>query len=265
MKKLKENKQYIIVGLIIFIILIIGFFASDNQDLSVSKKTTTKTTSTTKTTTTKRIEDIDENEEEILLTAEEYIWKKCEDLNQCVEFDEQKAEKILFKYILSNGNLMTNINEDIKNEVVVETIKGKIGVCQDYFPELYNHEEDIYCGENDKVEIIEYDTLLKKKKELFGEDSKLDKNTFSYGNCGHFKYIENIDSFVFSGYQGCGTSYSLNHGVIVSFENVNELYIVAYDAVAAEGDLITGVIKIGYTFKIQDGNYYLIDVTELKG
>ena len=42
MKKLKENKQYIIVGLIIFIILIIGFFASDNQDLSVSKKTTTK-------------------------------------------------------------------------------------------------------------------------------------------------------------------------------------------------------------------------------
>lgn len=78
------------------------------------------------------------------------------------------------KYRHDTSNmLMEKLSEDMKNDIAIAKINGKKALCQDCF--------DInksICNENDTIKIVSYNELLKQKKELFGDNSSLEKKIF---------------------------------------------------------------------------------------
>lgn len=203
------------------------------------------------------------------VTADDFILENCykkiegdywKDLI-CNEFDKDEASDIMNNYRMSAGFYILDLADDYKNEAALQNLTGTKVLCQDYF----DINSDITnCYKNEKIGAYKYSELLKKKKELFGINSILEKSDFYYGGCSSYKYISEIDSFVYGGDPKCGLSSVIEEGIINAYETDEALFIFTYVFLSVE-EFGNPILRQNvYTFKAENNNYILNSITALK-
>ena len=201
-------------------------------------------------------DQVDNEYNKELLTISEFFEKKCDPFaNDNCDWvnDKTLALNLLSKYNHGHGKLsflMYEITEDYKNDIASSNLNGKKALCQDYFDLKESN-----CYENDEIKIISYDELLKKKKELFGKNSTLERKNFLTTPIGKFSYFSNIDSFVFNGYEPKDGWSADSSGIIEIVKSKDNMFIAVYEIVS--GLYYHGANVYGYTFKKENNNYYL--------
>lgn len=263
---MKNNKVLIILVIILGILVLgLGGYVVCDKLLNTDDKKNNNITQNNSSNVNSFGQNNNSNVNDDKLSAADFISKKCFDSItgefNCEEFDKDDAFELLNYYKMSGDMLVNDFDELQKNNVVIESINGKTGLCQDYFVKVPNTEKEVYCLENDKVEVIKYDDFLNKKKELFGSDSKLEKTDILSTPCGIYKYLFDIDSFVFAGSYGCSGWYGKSNGIIDSYEKDENLFVVVYSV--SEDIDIYDIELLGYTFEKENGKYILIDVVDL--
>ena len=200
------------------------------------------------------------------LTISEFYAEKCNNSNDVCHknFDKTKALNIISKYRHNQNNdkyynQMFHITEDLKNDIAASNLTGTKVLCQDYFGIDGGN-----CYEDDEIKIVSYYELLKKKKELFGEDSTLEKKGFFTYPIGSFSYFSNINSFVFKGYEPKGGSATKSINVVSTRETEEKLFVTISEFGYYDGYPDTYEDLYAYTFKKENNNYYLEEITRLK-
>ena len=242
-KENKENKKLIILigvlfAIIIGLLIVLIFITNNSKKSPESDSSTTTTTTTIKSSTTQTIKS---------QNAEAYFLNLCSSSN-CEEYDINKAQELISKY--------RNDNEIIydENTVVAKKAKGTTVECNKVFPK---NNREVNCPENNKVKSIKYEDFISKKKELYGPNATMSKEQFDYENCGIYQYVKERDSFVFSGYQGCGAISLISTGLLEAYELNNKLYIYGYDYISDVGDMVASLSEKIYIFNKINENFYL--------
>ena len=247
-KETKENKKLIILIGILFAVIIglliaLIFITSNLKKQTNSTPTTTKSTTTT-TTPTNINPSSNPNQDDESSAAEAYFLNLCSSYN-CEEYDMTKAKELISKY-RSDNDVISD-----ENNVVADKAKGTMVECNKVFP------ENINCPEDNKVKSIQYKDFISKKKELYGPSATMPKEDFEYGACGTYQYVKETDSFVCSGYHGCGGVGLISTGLLVAYELNNKLYIYGYDYISGVGDIVPSLSEKIYIFNKANGNFYL--------
>ena len=83
------------------------------------------------------------------------------------------------------------------------------------------------------------------------------KEKFDYENCGIYQYVKETDSFVFSGYKGCGAPSLVSNDILQAYELNNKLYIYGFEYISDVGDIVPSLSEKIYIFNKINGNFYL--------
>ncbi len=130
---------------------------------------------------------------------------------------------------------------------------------------LLDEESDTY-----RHKLYKYTDVLSSKKELFGSNVTLSKNTFRVCFTNEYYYSIKNDGIVtlqFPGGGDCGSEYSnkvmsakvINENLII-IASITFEYSCQADPSCAE---YTNYNKYEYTFKKENGNYYLAEIKKL--
>lgn len=185
------------------------------------------------------------------------------------EFDLDDAEKLMTKYMLdtcgkayvtnlSNGIMATLAikNTSVSEKVTCESLKnddldkynfrGTVGILYDQ------------CLITNNRNFYKYDNVLSTYKKLFGSSKSLNKESFdSSETVIHYFYSKSKDGFVEleipAGFS-CGGAESS----VKSAKTIGKVLEIVADVKVSESSS-TGTYK--YTFKQEDNNYYLVDIT----
>lgn len=257
-KENKENKKLIIligvlfaiiIGLLIGLIFIINnskkLNKSNQNSATINNEATTITTTTTTTTTTKS--STNSNQTIKSTTAEEYFLNLCASSN-CEEYNLTKAKELMSKY-RSDNDVISD-----ENTMVAKKAQGTMVECNKIFSE---NNREVNCPENNKIKSIKYEDFLSKKKELYGPNATMPKEKFDYENCGIYQYVKETDSFVFSGYLGCGAPHLVSDDFLQAYELNNKLYIYGFEYISDVGGIVPLLSEKIYIFNKINGNFYL--------
>ena len=252
----KENKKLIIligvlfaiiIGLLIGLIFIINNSKKLNKTNQSSSTINNEATTITTTTTTTTKSSTNSNETIKSSTAEEYFLNLCASSN-CKEYNLTKAKELISKYRIDNDLIYD------ENTMVAKKAKGTLVECNKVFSE---NNREVNCPENNKVKSIKYEDFISKKKELYGPNATMSKENFDYENCGIYQYVKETDSFVFSGYQGCGAPNLVSDDLLQAYELNNKLYIYGFEYISDVGDIVPSLSEKIYIFNKINGNFYL--------
>lgn len=83
------------------------------------------------------------------------------------------------------------------------------------------------------------------------------KEKFDYENCGIYQHVKETDSFVFSGYKGCGAPSLVSNNILQAYELNNKLYIYGFEYISDVGDIVPSLSEKIYIFNKINGNFYL--------
>ena len=250
-KETKENKKLIILIGILFAVIIglliaLIFITSNLKKQTNSNPTTTKSTTTT-TTPTNINPSSNPNQDDELSAAEAYFLNLCASSN-CKEYNLTKAKELISKYRFENDLIYD------ENTMVAKKAKGTLVECNKVFSE---NNREVNCPENNKVKSIKYEDFISKKKELYGPNATMSKENFDYENCGIYQYVKETDSFVFSGYQGCGAPSLVSDDLLQAYELNNKLYIYGFEYISDVGDIVPSPSEKIYIFNKINGKFYL--------
>ena len=253
--EIKENKEkkklIILIGVLFAIIigLLIGLIFIINNSKKLNKTNQSSSTinneATTITTTTKP--STNSNETIKSPTAEEYFLNLCASSN-CEEYNLTKAKELISKYRIENDLIYD------ENTMVAKKAKGTLVECNKVFSE---NNREVNCPEDNKVKSIKYEDFILKKKELYGPNATMPKEKFDYENCGIYQYVKETDSFVFSGYKGCGAPSLVSNNILQAYELNNKLYIYGFEYISDVGDIVPSLSEKIYIFNKINGNFYL--------
>ena len=253
--EIKENKEkkklIILIGVLFAIIigLLIGLIFIINNSKKLNKTNQSSSTinneATTITTTTKP--STNSNETIKSPTAEAYFLNLCASSN-CEEYNLTKAKELISKYRIENDLIYD------ENTMVAKKAKGTLVECNKVFSE---NNREVNCPENNKVKSIKYEDFILKKKELYGPNATMPKEKFDYENCGIYQYVKETDSFVFSGYKGCGAPSLVSNDILQAYELNNKLYIYGFEYISDVGDIVQSLSEKIYIFNKINGNFYL--------
>lgn len=186
------------------------------------------------------------------------------------EYSLADAEKLMNKYklITCGGSYATDLNNEtmatlaIKNTSVSEKV-----TCES----LKNDDLDKYyfLGEvgilyenclftNDNRDFYKYDAVLNSYKKLFGSSKSLNKESFdSSETASHYFYSKSKDGFVDlvipAGFDCGGAESSVKYA-----KTIGEVLEIVADV---KSDVNSSIETYKYTFKQEDNNYYLADIT----
>lgn len=141
-----------------------------------------------------------------------------------------------------------------ENTMVAKKAKGTLVECNKVFSE---NNREVNCPEDNKVKSIKYEDFISKKKELYGPNATMPKEKFDYENCGIYQYVKETDSFVFSGYKGCGAPSLVSNNILQAYELNNKLYIYGFEYISDVGDIVPSLSEKIYIFNKINGNFYL--------
>lgn len=200
--------------------------------------------------------------------------------NNNEEYSLTAAKELMDKYIISNVGYITKLAEEDKNVISINNSKnGTIIKCKDIdngslknitgdfadYKDLLYEQCKLDEEGNDAKNLYAYDEILSKKKELFGDNSTLNKESFEYGiRIYYYSTDKNgfVDSLLIpSGYDG---PISEADEVISAKIINNNLEIVASNKIQnIDNPDKYDVNTYKYIFKQENNHYYLSSITEV--
>ena len=252
----KKNSKGLIVLVIILVLCVLGLAGYIVYDKVLNKKTPIidikECIPTQNKETENNVENTDENS-----FLDKYI---SETINYSKDYEilnNDDYKSLIKKYIVIGNNIVDNENEvSINNTVLSETPWNKISKYVDN-KELYSE-----MTENSSIKTVKYEDLLNTKKQLYGDNSSLKKESFNYSNCSEYLYIKELDIFIENN-EGCGFTNSEEPIIKLIIKQNDSLFIFinTYNYTDIENKFYSQDIVM--EFREQSSGYYLYKLTKL--
>jgi len=203
-----------------------------------------------------------------LMTADEFFEQNCYTQEEdgslgysiCIWYSNKDAEELMEKYRGLCGGYYSTLSESRKNEIAFQNLTGRKEMCQNV-----RIEGSSVCHDNEEVLVYDYDDVLNKKKELFGNASVLDNdNVYSVG--GHYNYNSDLNLYVFQRSLSCEELSNEDRGVVNAYTKEDQLFVFAFNINSVFGIGVSSIERSVYIFEKDTitGNYYLTDIKSLK-
>ena len=180
----------------------------------------------------------------------------------------EEAEKIMSKYKLSGeysgyrtGNyyIRSLNNENEMNLLAIQWAnKSKVN-CNDVKEYEFTYHTCTYETTKDDVYLYGYEDVLNKKKELFGSKATLEKKDILNAPGYNYEYISKINGYVTTSCMCGAPSVNYDSKILSAFKRDQDLIVkISVD------DSDSNVSYYNYIFKLENDNYYLAEITEVK-
>ena len=252
-KKSSKGLIILIIGLIICVISLGGYIVYDkvlNKNKEIENNNNTPST-------TKKEENINLDNSDKNNLLETYISENI-DLESSYEvLNNEEYETLVKKYEDDANNILDNANEVAINNTNSTEINWK-----EVSKYIDNKELASKMTENSKLKSVKYDDLLKTKKQLYGDNSILEKQNLDYGNCGEYIYIEKLNIYI-EHVEGCGLGTSEEPIIkkIIKQNNSIFIFLNTYNYTNISAGMYSQDIVM--EFREQSSGYYLYKLTKL--
>lgn len=191
--------------------------------------------------------------------------------NESVNYSLDDAKKLMSKYVTSlHGNdvcgeyyISDLLDENAKNYLALSQINTTEYLTCDEALKGDTDGNRIDCGSLWKPEVYRYQDVLNRKKELFGDNSTLSKQTINGSYSSYYEYFKDENAFVYTGTLGGGSCGEYEYSVYDYKVDNNILYIYTLGRFDIDSSDVEE-IRHKYTFKKQDSGYYMTAVEEIK-
>lgn len=254
-KKSSKGLIILIIGLIICVIGLGGYIVYDKV-LNKNKQTTSTNNNNT-SSTIKKEENINLDNSDKNSILETYISENI-DLESSYEvLNNEEYKALVKKYEDNANNIIDNENEVAINNTISTEINWK-----EVSKYVDNNSLISRMTENSSLKSVKYDDLLKTKKQLYGENSILEKQNFSYGNCSEYIYIKKLNIYIENN-EGCGLNTSEEPIIkkIIKQNNILFVFVNTYNYTDFESPIYSQDVVM--EFREQSSGYYLYKITKL--
>ena len=257
MEETKKSSKGLIMLIIVLIICVIGLGGYIVYDKVLNKNKQITSTNNNTTPSTKKEENINLDNSDKNRTLETYISQNI-DLESSYEvLNNEEYETLVKKYEDNANNIIENENEVAINNTISTEINWK-----EVSKYVDNNSLISRMTENSKLKSVKYDDLLNTKKQLYGENSILEKQNFSYGNCSEYIYIEKLNIYIENN-EGCGLNTSEEPIIkkIIKQNNILYVFVNTYNYTDFESPIYSQDVVM--EFRKQSSGYYLYKLTKL--
>ena len=256
MEESKKSSKGLTILIIVLIVCVLGLGGYIVYDKVLSKNKEIENNNNTPSTT-KKEENINLDNSDKNSILEKYILENINLESDYEVLNNEEYETLVKKYEDDANNIIENENEVAINNTISTEINWK-----EVSKYVDNKELTSKMTENSKLKSVKYDDLLKTKKQLYGENSILEKQNLDYGNCSDYIYIEKLNIYI-ANYEGCGLNTSEEPIIkkIIKQNNTLFVFVNTYNYTDFESPIYSQDIIM--EFREQSSGYYLYKLTKL--